>query len=384
MENKSWLRRSGEYLGFVEPRDAAVSEVREQTSGATPPPRPSTDLAVTVDQALSIGAVYRSISVIVTSVSQMDLTVFRAGREMSSVPPLVRNPNVNDTATGFVEETVFSLAAHGNAFWRTYRASAADQVTSIKVLDPDTVSVTEDADTGKVHYWVGNTELRPYQIKHLRLLRQPGKAMGLGPIQAARGEIASLLRLRRFADTWFDTSGVPIGYLTTDMVLGPEESAAFAKAWKKFLADNEGTGVLSQGLDYKHLGVKPAEAQFLEVQNAAVLNIARLFGLPTTYVLAEVGGSSSTYVNQQELNLIFLQTTLQRYATEIENAMTDLLPRGQKATFKQEQLLRMNTKLLTEVQKAQIEMGTRTPDEIRASEGLDPLPKPEQPKEAAA
>ena len=369
-------RDAGIYLGFVnEDVKSGGMQVREQAA-PTAPPRP-TRATITPDTALSIGAVYRSVSLIVSSVSQLDPAVYRQNEEIP-LPALVKQPNVNDTASGFYEETAFSLATHGNAYWRLYRSGPNEAVQSIEVIDPNVVRIEMETDhngldTGKRTYWVGGVKMPRHQIKHLKLMRQPGKVYGLGPIQAASGELEAALRLREFADTWFDTSGVPIGYLTTDMTLGPEESAAFAQAWKKFLRENEGTGVLSQGLDYKHLGVKPAEAQFIEVQKFVIVSIARLFGVPAMHLLAEMP-TSNTYLNLEQANMVFLQTTLARYINEIENALSDLLPRGQKVNFKEEGLLRMDSPSKWKVRKIQIETGARTINEVRAEDNLPPIP----------
>lgn len=373
-ESGFW-RRSAEYLGFVQPRVSGVSETRDESAATVPPSRP-TITTVTPDTALGIGAVYRAVSIIVTSVSQMELGVFRAGREIST-PALVRTPNVNDTAAAFVEETVFSLAAWGNAYWRLYRADASSPVQSIKVLDPADVSFTEDVDTGKVTYYVQGLQVRNHQIKHLKLMRKPGRAAGVGPIQAAAGELTAALKLRAFADSWFDTAGIPTGYLTTDLVLGPEESAEFAKAWKRFLAEHDGVGVLSQGLNYQHLNIKPAEAQFLEVQQASVVAIARLFGVPAMHMLAELTGTSNTYLNLEQAAIVFMQTTLARYMNEFENALSDLLPRGQRVQFKEEGLLRLDSSTLWKVRETQTRIGYTSGAELRAKDGLEPLALPE-------
>jgi len=376
MTEHGFWRRAGVYLGLVDD-GPGPSQTRAAGTGSTPPSRAVTADTITVDTALSIGAVYRAVSILVGSVGQLEWRVLRSGVEVPTLPALARNPNVNDTRSGFVEETVYSLACHGNAYWRLQRSSAGAQVQNITVMDPALVTVVLDPETGKVTYGYAGREIPAYQIKHLRLMRRPGHAEGLGPIQAARGELQAAMRLRRFADTWFDTAGVPTGSLTTDMVLSPEESKEFAQAWKRFLAENDGVAVLSQGLKYAPVHIKPAEAQFLEVQAASVVAIARLFGVPAMHMLAEQNGTSNTYLNLEQANLVFLQTTLARYMTEIENALSDLLPRGQKVQFIEEGLLRMDSKVLWDVRKIQLDSGARTLDEIRAADGLKALPAPE-------
>ena len=340
------------------------------TSGIIPPTRDAGG-PVTVDQALSIGSVYRAVGIIVTSVAQMDLRVLRSGVVIPT-PSLVANPNVNDTRTAFVEETVWSLACHGNAYWRIVR-DGNRAVQSIEVLDPAAVGVNLDPESGRVTYTYLGREMPRDKIRHLRLMRRPGQPLGLGPIQAARGELTGALRLRAFADSWFDTHNTPTGTLTTDQVLSPEESAEYAEAWKRFLAEHQGIAVLSQGLAYDTVQLDPAKAQYIDVQRENTKQIARLFGVPAMHLLADTG-TSNTYLNLEQANIVFLQTTLARYMREIENALTDLLPRGQQVRFSEEDLLRMDSKVLWEVRRIQLETGARTVNEVRAKDSLPAVP----------
>lgn len=349
-------------------RTRKVVETRDvdgPAAGVIPPAR--SDLSVvTPSMALGIGAVYRAVSIITTSVSQMPLGVYRAGIKIDT-PTLIQQPDIQDTQRGFIYETVYSLATHGNAYWRLF----GDPVKVLRVLDPDAVGITEEQ--GNRRYWIGADEIPADQIKHLRLMRKPGYLKGYGPIQFGQSELQAALRLRSFADGWFAMSGVPVGMLTTDQSLNPAQAQAFADAWNKFIQTN-GTAVLSQGMKYEYLNLNPEQAQYLGVQQAQVVAIARLFGVPPTLLATSPEGSSMTYTNQQEVWLQFLTTTLVDYMNEIEDALSSLLPRGQVVQFEEDALLRMNTSLQTEVDVLMVTNGLRTVNEIRARDGLEPLP----------
>lgn len=363
-EQKGFFRRTGEALGFIVP----VTENRGvdgPAAGVIPPAR-SDISSISVEQALSIGAVYRCVSILTASISQMPLGVYRDGIEIKT-PTIVKNPNIDESQRQFIKQTVWSLSTHGNAYWRVY--GDYPNIQNLEVLDPTQVTVQVDPKTGKKTYWLGTSEIR--NIKHLKLMSKPGCAKGYGPIQYGQSELIGAFKVRNFADTWFNGS-VPQGMLTTDQVLGPEESAAFAAAFEKFVREN-GIAVMSAGLSYEHLNIKPADAQYLEVQQAQTVAIARLFGVPTTLLASGNEGTSNTYMNQQELFMQFLQTTLTDYMNEIEDALSSLLPRGQEVNFKEDALLRMNTSLEVDVQVKQIAAGLRTPDELRAADGLEPL-----------
>lgn len=367
-EQKGFFKRTAETLGFVAPTQQESRAVGGPAVGVIPPAR-SAFTSIDPEVALQIGAVHRSVSIITASVAQMELGVFRDGVEIKA-PAIIKQPNFDDSTTAFIEETVYSLAAYGNAYWRLY----GSPVANVEVLDPNSVTVTTHEKTGKKVYYIGSEQVPSNQIKHLKLFRKPGHLKGYGPIQHGQSELMGAIRMRSFADNWFGSTGVPTGMLTTDQVLGADEAQAFATAWKTFINEN-GTAVLSNGMHYEHLGIKPAEAQFLEVQQAQVVGIARLFGIPAMHLLAELSGTSNTYLNLEQANIVFLQTTLVKYMNEIEEAFSSLLPRGQRVQFKEDGLLRMDSVTKWSVIKTQTEVGYTSGDELRKAEGKSPLPK---------
>ena len=373
-EKKGFLRTAGEFFGFVpqeeilDTRDRLVFDT-DINVGVLPAAR-SNITYVAPETALGINSVYRAVSIITASVSQMGIAVYRDGVEIDS-PPIIKSPNINDTQKRFVEETVFSLATYGNAYWRVSRRQDGT-VTNIEVMDPAKVQVVTHPNTGRPQYLVGTKEVPAKNIKHLKLMSRPGALKGYGPIQTSQSELTGIIRTRAFADNWF-ASGVPQGMLSTEQRLNPTEIQELVAAYKKFLSDNDGTMVAHSGLDYKHFNIKPAEAQFLEIQQSHTVAVARLFGVPPTLLATGAEGNTNTYINQQEMFLQFLETTLIKYMNEIEDALTDLIPRGQVVKFKEDTFLRMNTVLQTEVDEKRISSGVRTVDEIRKRDGLPPL-----------
>lgn len=354
---------------FLGPRweETQTRDVDGPAAGVVPPVWSDEPNVIDPETALGISAVYRSVSVITSSVSQMPLGVYRDGIEIKT-PSIIKQPNIAESQRQFVKKTTWSLATHGNAYWRVY--GEYPTIQNLEVLDPNSVTVV--LERGKTRYWIGGEEVRADKIRHLRLEPRPGQAKGTGPIQRGQSELLGALRLRNFADNWFGF-GVPLGMLTTEQTLDAQTAAAFAEAWQSFVREH-GTAVLSNGMRYEPVNIKPADAQYLEVTQAKNTAIARLFGVPTTLIASSNDGGSMTYINQQELFMQFLQTTLVDYMNEIEDAFSSLLPRGQQVEFKEEALLRMNTAAEISVQVQQIAAGLRTPNELRAADGLPPLP----------
>lgn len=337
--------------------------------GVQPPARPAN--VITARSALTLSTVYRAVTLLSTGASQMTLDTWRGDKPISS-PLWVRQPDAKLSRSAFLAETTNSLALYGNAFWQVIRDDQASPVTALIPLEHDLVSPQEDGTFG----YQGKT-FQPWQVQHLKLMRLPGVLMGFGPIQAARAELTGQLDLRDYASEWFDTSGIPSGVLSVDSEVTDEDARAMRDYWNETQSQRNGVAVLSHGAKFAPVLLKPADAQFLESQQFGTSQIARLFGIPSHMILAAVEGTSNTYTNLADADLNFVRWTLMTYLREIEEAFTQLLPRGQTARFNLDAVLRPSTKARYEAHKLGLEAGFLTVDEVRAIEGLEPLPAKE-------
>ena len=99
-----------------------------------------------------------------------------------------------------------------------------------------------------------------------------------------------------------------------------------------------------------------------------------MFGIPAGKLLAEVNGNSMTYTNIESANTDYVRDTLMGYLREIEEALSDLIPRGQTVKFKVEELLRADRKTRYEGHNLALAgQPFKTVNEIRAEEGLPPI-----------
>jgi HK97 family phage portal protein len=270
---------------------------------------------------------------------------------------------------------------HGEAFWLKLRGP--DQsVISLPVIDPRLVQVWQDHPTGQRRYGFDGRDVTA-DIQHLELLRVPGTVHGLGPIQAARLDVAGAIDVRNYAAEWFTRGDIPNGILSTGSVLADGMAKKYKQRWEE-TADH-GVRVLEAGLKYEPLLLKPADAQWIESQNFSTLQIARLFGVSTSLMMIAPEGGSQTYQNVEQDWIALVRFTLMKYLSEIEDALTECVPRGQKVKFNIDALLRTDTKTRYEAHQMGLAGGWLTVPEIRAMEGLPPLsqtPSTPTPKEA--
>lgn len=378
-------------MGFFRQLGAAVrlltrADQAEQQGSLIIPTRDYT-ATVSVDTAVSLPAVFGAFRILCTAASQLGLGVDRAGRRIDT-PAVIEQPDVYRSRTSFLKRTVASLAGCGNAYWRRYVGPDGRSVVNLESLNP--LAIGQSTDRHGRRWWhysdpvlyPGGVTWPEDQVVQLRFLELPGHRDGLGPIQACRLSLAGGLDLREYASNWFSSGTVPSGVLSTDQRLDPGAADGYKQRWHDMQVSGD-VAVLGQGLDYEPIVLRPADAQFLESQQFSVTDIARMFGIPAAHLLAEVEGSSMTYQNLEQADTSFLRYTLMAYLTEIEDALTAQLPRGQRARFLVDGLLRPDSKTRSEVYTAYIDSGVMTVNEVRAIEGLDPIPGGDQPRPAA-
>jgi HK97 family phage portal protein len=350
-------------------------------AGVIPPVRSPGGRAISAREALSLSAVYRAFQILATAVSQLSVGVWRGDVELP-VPSLIATPDVlGEHQSAFFESTVTSLAGCGNGYWRLYRPSdsPADPVINIELLSAaETLVVEDQRNPGRVagYRWRGQL-LQPWEVRHLKMLRIPGSLYGLGPIQAAQADLSGAADVRDYATGWFQTSGMPDGILKTDQKLNRGEAEEYRADWYSTPAGQ--VRVLGQGLNFVPFMLKPSDAQWLENQKFSVTQVARLFGIPATYLLAAIDGTSMNYTNQEQVDIAFVRYTLMAYLREIEQAFTALIPRGQVARFKVDTLLRTDTKTRMETYEIGLRAGIYQLAWVQATEGLpitNPAPVP--------
>nr|DAY14862.1 MAG TPA: portal protein [Caudoviricetes sp.] len=334
---------------------------------------------LSIGSAVSLSAVYRSISIIATSMRQLSLVVERQGEQIpaSDVPSFIRRPNLQQSRGDFIETATISLAATGNAYIKLDRFG--DSVDALHVLDPWLCHAVIDEETGTKTIAYKGKSYSVDEIIHVPLLTLPGSVTGLGPIQASHTELTTAKDIRDFASGWFRNSGQPQGILSTDQKVNPEDLVAMRNAWNYLDAEGNPLDmtknpsrirVLPHGLSYTPILISPRDAQWIEAQQFNTTQIARIFGIPAPLLLAAVEGNAQTYSNVEQEWIAFTRFTLQSYITRLEDALTAITPRGQRVKFNVEALLRSDTTTRYAAHKTAIEMGLYSAQYAREIEGI--------------
>lgn len=341
--------------------------VGDYSAQVTPPPRPTR-----AGEPLGIPAFFRGAAIIVNMAAPMTVQAWRNGAPVDN--SIIDQPDPWMTRRRFMARTLTGLVLHGNTYWLKLRGG------------DDSVIGLRCADRGRPYRATGNVlryqlafenktfDYPAADIEHLRFFELPGLDVGLGPVQANRVALEGISAIRDYADNWFANPDQPSGVLSTDQRMDETMRQAYKASWYKRDDIDPASGpavkVLGSGLSYTPYFLKPADAQWLEARTDGVLEVARILGLPGDYLLAAVEGSSLTYSNLEMVDTSFVKRTLlPDYLQPIEEALTNVIVRGQTARFDLADFLRPDAKTRADIDAIYLTNGVIDPNEVRTREG---------------
>lgn len=337
-----------------------------------PPLREDWNVKIAEGEALGMIAVYRASQVISTSVMQLSFDAYRNDEQIDK-PLILRKPDPDESLSAFSEKTALSLVLNGNSFWRVFRDNQG-RVTGLRVLNPHDVVIDADAEGTVTGYQYRGRTYTKTEVKHLSHMRVAGTPRGRGPIQAAQSELRGALDTRDYSSNWYQDAGVPTGILSAKTPLNADQAAQAKAQWEATQGGTRGPAVLSGDWSYQPVYLSPEDAQWVAVRQFDTTAIARLFGIPAGLMLAAVEGSSMTYSNISQAWVEFQRFTLSRYVIEIEDALSDLLPRGTEVKANYGALLAPDALTRSQLHTAATQAGWMSINEVRAIEGLEPAP----------
>lgn len=340
---------------------------------------------------MTLPTVFRAVQILTTAAGQLSLNVERGGRIAKRTPALIRRPDVDRPRSEWIEHVIVCLVLTGNAYLFKER-DPQGAVFNLPILNPNHVRPEVDDRTGRRYYWYDGRRYSSRDIEHIRFQTLPGRVSGLGPIQAAQAVMRTDLDMDDYMSRHFTESGQPSGILTTPADIPPDELRQYRNVWNGYEPDGSqpdspadnpsGIKVLSNDLKYTQLLLSPRDAMWIDAQQFTTVELARLFGVPSSLMLVTLDGNSQTYANVEQDWLAFVRFTLMGYLRKIEDALTDISPNGQTVRFNVETLLRSDTTTRYKSYATAIESGFLTVDEVREIEGRPPL-TPEQKHELA-
>ena len=347
---------------------------REQRS-VTPTIPPRSSSVATAETALTLTAVWRSVQILATSVSNLGIQTkkYATGIEIPvENSSFINKPSFTMNRHQFLYATVSELALTGNAFWLK-SINAAGTVTEVTLLPSQSVSVTysvaNDITSARLYNYLGVT-YNATQIEHLQLFPRAGWLKAPSPINICSQDIIAALDLRDYQANWFSSSGVPTGVLKRNGEVNAADANEMRARWQEMQATRQ-LAVLGNGWEYTTIAESPADLMFTEISKQSVQQIARLFGIPARKLVTGVDGTSDTYTNLTDEEYAFYRETLMAYTRPIQDALSNCLPRGTRVEFLWEDLFQADKASRINMWKTAIDAGIITPEYAATREGFN-------------
>ena len=349
---------------------------------------------VTAQRALGLPAVFACARIVHTTALQLPVRAYQ-GQRPAALPEWLRRPEAwNGNAARLrqvVESLVLGQVFHGAGYlwcdpegfdsWDV-RPIAPDRV-DVELIGGERVWRVDGRPVPLARRWSTRSNTAGLAVAPFMFL--PGVARPVGPIQAARHALSGALDVEDYAATVFTSGTVSGGRLETDLDITPESAQRYQDYWMEKHAvppEQRAIPVLGSGLKYVNDLLNPRDAQWIEARQYNAQDVARLFGVPPRY-LGLPSGDASTYATARDNDAALMRFCVAGYTRPIEDLFDALTPPGRGADedlqvrFDFDAMLSTTPADRADQYGKALAGGWLTVDEVRAMEGLPPLPAPE-------
>lgn len=287
----------------------------------------------TVKEALGLPAIYRAVSLLASAAASLNLVEYIGQTPAIITSAFVRRPARAWTPGAWARDTVQHMATYGEAIWSVIQRDVAGFASNIIPVAPYAMRSSDwDGQSMRWFSRVGGKEIEqdPANIIHIPLLRDPATGRGMGPLQTCGAALNVAVEADRWAARWF-VGGMPSTYLDSAMPIDGKEATTVKEQW---IADPPNLPKVGYGFTPSRLGFSPDEAQLNSSRMFERGEVSLMFGIPGRLLEYAESGSSVTYANVGDLATELVRLTLAPlYLEQIEQAFSDLLPRGHEVRF---------------------------------------------------
>ena len=228
-------------------------------------------------------------------------------------------------------------------------------------------------------YLNGRKTETPKPLLHFAANPRAGYMSGKPPLEWSSTAVQTALVLREFV-YGFVRDGVKINYVLTAAQAATQEELENLHALLKAAKGNyngDNTLVLPEDYKFNMLGMKLVDAEFQKLLNESDKQILRAYGVPSHLLSVDVQQSKS-YANIRDDIRMFVEQTLAKWISLLEDTFQYWLPDGVSIRFDTDSLTKANLKERVDTYAVMINSGIISPQEARDKEGI-PGSVPEKP-----
>ena len=335
--------------------------------------------------AFGVSAVISAVSLLADSVASMPLRTFKivdGNRQAVALPDIIRQPDIDSNEYELVHQIVASMALHGNAYIHLDRDKRGEIIGLVPLHTYQMQVLPTGDQIGRKYLHLGN-EIPAEDMIHLRWFTPPQSLVGVSPLIQSRNLIGIAMAMDRHLGQFYAEGATPSSVLETDQKLTNEQAQILKNTWSDTHRRHRKPAVLSDGLKWRPITTSAADQQMIETREQLIRDIARIFRIPAHLIMAS-GGDTQTYQNVEQASLNFLTHTITPWLRRVEIGLSRVLPIGTDIAFDTSSLLRTDALTRARVNTLNVQMGARTPNEVRQIEGLEPYEGGDQFNQALA
>ena len=341
------------------------------------------DAGVTQEQALGVPAVWAAVNFLSGTLAGLPLNVYdkdskgnKKKVKASKAAPVVDMlaHAVNDDCSSFQWrfDLFTAVFTEGRAVTYIERDAAGRAINLFPLIAP----TVERLKNGRKRYRAGGKFYDQSDVIDLTFMLKSDLLSHRSPLRQCAVAIGKAVNAGEYGSKLFKNGGLPAFVLQGPF--GSEKSAQrasadIAEATKE--AARKGGNVLAIPTGHKldPLGGDPEKMQLVETQGFGVVEVARIYQLPPTF-LQDL--SRATFSNSEQQDLHLVKHTLKRWVEQTEAELNlKLFGRGSSrfVEFNMDGLLRGDYKTRMEGNSLAIQTGQLTPNEARAMDNREGL-----------
>lgn len=345
--------------------------------------------------ALSVSACWACVNVLADDFATLPLLTYRW------IQPGVSREEARDHYLWplFTEEVNPRMSAHrfkktleswrqlwGNAY-AEIEMNGRGQVVALWPWRPDRVKVwPEDPSDVRTrifytYFPVDKTKkpitLGEEQMLHVRHTSLDG-IIGLSPVEVFRQQLGLSMAMTEHAARFYSNGAVISGILKHPGKLSEKAQQSLGESMKQYrgVANSHRMMILEEAMDYQDIGMKMEDAQFIQSMNFQISDIARIYKVPPHRV-GELERSTNNNIEQQALEYVVYTLTpnAANWCGEIHCSL--LSGRERQSIFVQPDYtysLPADHAARAAYYSALGQLAAVSPDDVRHSEGWNPLP----------
>jgi HK97 family phage portal protein len=299
---------------------------------------------------------------------------------------LFRQVNPTTNAFDLWELTQLSLEVHGSAYWLLDLDPILGQPRAIWILPTHLVTPRRTIGSPNLvdYYQYAGQTIQDFPPERIIQFRYPDPrdpySAGLSPLRACFEQVSLASDYTAFRRTLYDNAALPSVLLTPEEGMGPAERTRLEQEWQQKLSrGGQGKALVSDyRLKVTVLSHSMGDLAALADAKASKEDIANAFHVPLPFLSGDTNLANMQAADHLHKSLAILPR-LRRRDEKLNEQLIPLYDPTGRLFFATPDPTPANQVFQLQQEQADLKLGVRTINEIRAARGLAPVPWGDRP-----